>query len=79
MLAHLGAKGNDPPEIGGRRVSAATVRRYREFEARLSQNGGRVTGIETQLARDFGDTFWFYRLFGATFGGAPPAFTTTRP
>ena len=78
MLLHPAAKGDGQPEIGGRRVSADTVRRYREFENRLSQNGGRGTGIETQLAREFGDSYWFYHLFGATFGGAPPAFTTTR-
>ena len=78
MLVHLAAQGDVEPEVGGRRVSADTVRRHRELGARLSQHGNRLTGLETQLARKFGDTYWFYRLFGATFGGAPPAFTTTR-
>jgi hypothetical protein len=79
MLVHSPTSGDGKNDNAGRRVSADTARRYREFQARLSQNGGRSAGIELQLAREFGDTVWFYQLFGATFGGAPPVFNPTRP
>lgn len=80
LLAHLSAKGDGTTEAAGRRASAGTVRRFAQFQNRLSQNGGRTAGIEMPLAREFGDTFWFYRLFGATFGSAPPGFTAdSRP
>ncbi len=75
-LAFLTAKGESRTEIAGRRVSAETVRRHRQFQELLAQNGGRVTGLEMRLAREYGDTFWFYQLFGATFGSLPPRFST---
>lgn len=75
-LASLSAKGERQNEVAGRRVSAETVRRYQRFQDLLRRNGGQVTGLELQLARDYGDTYWFYQLFGATFGSLPPQFTT---
>lgn len=78
LVVHLAATRAAEPAVGGRRVSPDTVRRHREFQARLSQMGGRGVGVEGQLAREFGDTYWFYRVFGATFGAATAAFTTTR-
>ncbi len=75
-LAFLTTNGEDRTEIAGRRASAETVRRHRQFQELLAQNRGRVTGLEMRLAREYGDTFWFYQLFGATFGSLPPKFST---
>lgn len=79
MIEHLAAKGGATAELAGRRVSADTVRRHSEFQTRVRQYGGRATGRETQLATEFGETFWFYQLFGATFGSVRPNVATSPP
>jgi hypothetical protein len=51
-----------------RPTSAPVAQRFELFRKTLRANNGKVEGIEDVLMRDFGDTYWFYHLFGRTFG-----------
>lgn len=79
MLFHAAATGSKDAPLGDRRPRAESVRRFRVFQETLARNGGRTDGIERVLLRDFGDTFWFYHLFGRTLGPTRPAFAQLRP
>lgn len=51
-----------------RPTSAPVAQRFELLRNTLRANNGKVDGIEGVLMRDFGDTYWFYHLFGRTFG-----------
>ncbi|NLH74377.1 MAG: hypothetical protein GX456_15095 [Verrucomicrobia bacterium] len=51
-----------------RPTSAPVAQRFELLRKTLRANNGKVEGIEDVLIRDFGDTYWFYHLFGRTFG-----------
>lgn len=51
-----------------RPTSAPVAQRFEHLRNTLRANNGKVDGIEGVLMRDFGDTYWFYHLFGRTFG-----------
>jgi hypothetical protein len=55
--------GNQPVALPGLPGDQAEARRFDRFLAGLRQTGDR-SAIERTLAREFGDTYWFYDLFG---------------
>jgi hypothetical protein len=70
ILLYAERKDAKPLDLQGRRVSEETVRRFQRFVDVLRRNRARAPDLEPALARDFGDTYWFYELFGRTFGPA---------
>lgn len=71
------------PDLHGFRVSPETIRRFEAFQRDLDHLGGPggpdKTRVRDQLLAQYGDTYWFYALFGNSFfGDARPA-STSRP
>ncbi len=73
VLIH-GSQGNTRLKLGGRRIRPETSRRFGEFMRVLHEGYGvDRKGTYQALARDFGDTYFFYYNFapgGGTGGGA---------
>ncbi len=65
-----------PADLHPHKVSPATIERYRRFSPVLQRHSGGQAAAREALAAEFGDTFWFYALFGET---APRPAGTTRP
>lgn len=49
---------------GGRQPSEDTLRRWREFQTALNQGGGATPDNRLRLAPRFGDTYWYFSVFG---------------
>ena len=62
------AQNKSAPEFNlfGRSIRAETVQRYDRFNQVLASYQGDPASARGKLARDFGDTYWFYRLFEET-------------
>lgn len=71
LVAYAASQPGRPLQLGGRRLAAETQRRFAAFQTILRENNSRLLEIEPRLARDFGDTFWFFQLYGCT--GVTPA------
>lgn len=52
-----------------RRLSNASVQKFEQFRAIVAAKGGADVAKE-ELSSKFGDTYWFYYLFGQTYGNA---------
>lgn len=63
-LAIPQAESSQPLDLHGRRISAATMERYRRFRERWQALAGRPDAARRELAGEFGRTFWYY--YGVT-------------
>ncbi|MDH7501432.1 MAG: DUF6057 family protein [Verrucomicrobiota bacterium] len=68
LLLRDSLAGTNLTTLSRRPPSAPVARRFELLRKTLRANNGKVEGIENVLMRDFGDTYWFYYLFGRTFG-----------
>jgi hypothetical protein len=55
-----------PVDLRGRKIRPATIERYRRFSDLIQRYQGQPATARAVLAPEFGDTFWFYALFGET-------------
>lgn len=55
-----------PLRLDGLSIRPATVARYEEFHRRFMSYGGQMELARAQMLAQFGDTYWFYYMFGAT-------------
>jgi hypothetical protein len=46
------------------RISPQTERRFLEFQARLNDYRGDQNAARVGLIQDFGDTYWYFGMFG---------------
>lgn len=62
------AQNRSAPEFNlfGRTIRPETVQRFDRFTRVLANYQGDASAARGSLARDFGDTYWFYRLFEET-------------
>lgn len=54
------------PDLQGRAIRAETARRFADFKALIRQHGMKSKELELALAPAYGQTVWFYFLFGHT-------------
>ena len=76
-LALYGRATGRPPPLYGRQISGQTATRLERFFERLDGHGGDMDAARRALARDYGDTFWFYHTFGES--ASCPPFTGRLP
>ncbi|MBL7044948.1 MAG: hypothetical protein ISR77_40350, partial [Pirellulaceae bacterium] len=71
ILIHTDVTGQEVP-LGERRITPQTIERFNDFvnRCRPRQNQGQVDMVA--LARDFGDSYWFYFVFGRSAAGGSP-------
>jgi len=55
-----------PVDLRGRQIRPATIARYRRFSDLIRRYPSQPATARAVLAPEFGDTFWFYALFGET-------------
>lgn len=55
-----------PVNLRNHQISPATIQRYRRFTDLLQQYPGKQAAARDALAKEFGDTFWFYAFYGET-------------
>ena len=60
--------GRPAPQWGDLRIDPDTHGRYRAFAARIGQRGVGEPAARRALASAFGDTYFFYYVFGSTAG-----------
>lgn len=72
ILLFLKSNPGKTVDLKGRRIRPATLRRFNALDVLMNQNQGRTAGLEPNLHRNFGDTLWFYFLFGQTHGDGIP-------
>ena len=60
-----------PVELHGRSIRPETIERFRQFTEAMNQRVLDTDGGRRALARDFGDTFWYY--YFARRSGAKPS------
>jgi hypothetical protein len=70
------------PNLAGLRIRPETVRRFEDFGQALDRLGGTDapdrTHVRDALVAAYGDTYWFYALFGDSFWHSGPA-VASRP
>lgn len=52
--------------LHGNRISLQTERRYQEFNQRFLGYGGDLRAASLGMLREFGDTYWYYHVFGCS-------------
>ncbi len=57
---------NGSVSLRGHQLRPASVERYRRFSDRLRGFSGTTPAARTALAGEFGDTYWYYAVFGET-------------
>jgi hypothetical protein len=68
ILIHQRIKGGRSVDLQGWQLRDDTVRRFERFQEIIDRNQGQTAGLDRILARGFGDTFWYYYLYGQTRG-----------
>lgn len=70
ILIHSDATGQEVP-LGKRHIRPETIERFKDFVSRCRPRQYQRRVDMVALAQDFGDTYWFYLLFGTmTAGGS---------
>jgi hypothetical protein len=72
-------RGHQPAALRGLKPDDRTARRFEQFVEALRQNGDQMTLAEQRLAAGFGDTYWFYDVFGRNPGRAGATLHRGRP
>ncbi len=72
-------RGNRPAALHGLKLDDRTAPRFEQFVEALRQNGDQMTLTEQRLAAGFGDTYWFYDVFGRNPGRAGVTLHRGRP
>jgi hypothetical protein len=58
------ATGTIPAELKGRRIRPETCNRFYEFLKIYTKNRSDMEMARKVLAPQFGDTYWFFHIFG---------------
>jgi hypothetical protein len=66
LLIREKLKGGNLVETAGGRINPRTLQRYQEFHERFMSYRGDIQAAQAGLARDFGDTYWFYYVSGVS-------------
>ena len=61
-----------PVNLGARQISFETAQRFQAFSAATSRFGDDKRAAQQAVEREFGDTYWFYYLFGDVEAPPPP-------
>lgn len=82
VLLHAKLAGHGP-DLGGFRIGPETIQRFEAFQREVDELGG-PGGPDNSKVRDalltrYGDTYWFYALFGNSFFGGGHGPATSRP
>jgi hypothetical protein len=64
ILIHLDATGTQATDLGGRQISPETRRRSAEFVQAAGRLEGNASAAFAALHRDFGDSYFFFYVFG---------------
>lgn len=64
LLFHQSQTRGSALDLHGRRISDASQDRFRRFTEASRRVQGQPAAARAALASEFGDTFWFYHLFG---------------
>jgi hypothetical protein len=59
-LLYQYAKGGTKVDLQGRQIRPATIQRFQEFSAAMERQAYDSEEGRQALARNFGDTFWYY-------------------
>ncbi|OGV75122.1 MAG: hypothetical protein A2269_00820 [Lentisphaerae bacterium RIFOXYA12_FULL_60_10] len=73
LLVYRQANGAWPPGLEDFRPTPEMERRFRAFLTRFMQHPGEPATLWNLLIGDFGNTYWFFDVFGRTAAGATPA------
>jgi hypothetical protein len=66
LLLYQKLHAGTPLDLKGRQIRPETVQRFQRLDSLMASNQGRTAGIEPILASEFGDSFWFFYMFGET-------------
>jgi hypothetical protein len=50
--------------LAGRKINPQTAGRFQQFHQRFMSYGGNLEAAQAGLLKDYGDTYWFYYMFG---------------
>jgi len=64
ILFYMKATGAVPAELDGRRIRPETCNRFKEFLKIYTENHDDMNKARKALAPQFGDTYWFFHVFG---------------
>ncbi len=65
ILASTQGKSGKTAGLRGRQIDPETARRFERFLEELRRHGGQAAAaVEPALAPSFGDTYWFYDMYG---------------
>lgn len=73
LLGYKNVNGSFPPGIDASAIRSLTAARFQSFIQTWSRlQGGSPEAMWNALAPDYGDTWWFFFVFGRTVAGPPP-------
>lgn len=76
LAVHRRRAPGDAGALAGVQISPNVAGRYRRFTERCQRQNPQAASVRAALAPEFGDTFWFYDLFGES---APQVATGSSP
>ncbi|MCY3022703.1 MAG: DUF6057 family protein [Planctomycetota bacterium] len=68
ILIYQRPKPPPPVDLHGRTIRAETLQRFAKFDEIARRHLRDLPSIQPSLAREYGDTFWFFALYGYTPG-----------
>ncbi|MHC1768500.1 MAG: DUF6057 family protein [Verrucomicrobiia bacterium] len=71
LLALSAARGSPPVGPGGKPLDAEIVARFTRFREAITVRRPETAEAVTPFAEDFGDTYWFYDVFGQSAKAGP--------
>ena len=78
LLLHQ--KLNQSPELpAGRRMNPDVGQRFKRFHERFMRHRGNLAAARLGLFKDYGDTYWFFYMFGVSGPGLTPADWRQKP
>ena len=77
LLLHQRLKGGQKIDLRGRPIDLRTEQEFEQFQAQTDRFQGRLEEGRAVLARDFGQTYWFYFIYAQTLGQQPSAIEET--
>ena len=66
ILTHMMESGEHRINLYGLRIGDETLKRFQAFQEIVARYKADQEGLWNNLVGDFGNTFWFYHLFGVT-------------
>jgi tetratricopeptide (TPR) repeat protein len=66
ILLYMSEQGRSSVDLHGRTIRPETVQRFRDFQRRAALAGKDAAALWDALFDTYGNTYWFYHLFGLT-------------